>query len=250
MAKIRGKPVRPRSNDGREYRKILRVLVDAPVLRGIAAGLELGTETLIALQQGQVFALANVRAKLTSEGGDRLDTFFNDLAGSHEARFVQAHRRALGVSTLAATLSQPEIRVAMELATKRNVDLIKLIERRHIPRVFAQVRELYGTRPFDRQALADLFAREWGYRDYPLRRIARDQVNKSIGDLNRIRQGQIGVTHYEWSTAGDNRVRETHRNNDGATFSWNDPPLSTGHPGHDYQCRCVALAVLDDLVPQ
>ena len=248
MAKIRGKPVRPRSNDAREYRKILRSLVDAPVLRGIAAGLDLGTETLIALQQGQAFAMANVRAKLTAEGVDRLDTFFADLAGSHERRFVQAHRQALAISSLAVTLSQPEIRAAMERAARVNVELIKLIEQRHIPKVFAQVRELYATRPFDRQALAKLFAREWGYRDYPLRRIARDQVNKSIGDLNRIRQGQIGVTHYEWSTAGDNRVRDTHRANDGATFSWTDPPLATGHPGHDYQCRCVALAVLDDLV--
>ena len=213
-----------------------------------AAGLDLATETLIALQQGEAFALENVRRRLTAEGTDLLDTFFDDLAGSHERRFVQAHRRALGVSLLAGTLSQPEIRRAMQQATKQNVKLIRLIAQRHIPKVFAQVHALTKTTPFDRSALARLFAQQWGYRDYPLRRIARDQVNKSIGSLNQIRQTQIGVTHYEWATAGDNRVRATHQANDGQTFSWSDPPVSTGHPGHDIQCRCVPLAVLDELV--
>jgi len=248
MARVLGKPVGPRAVDARAYRKVLRELVDVPVLRGVTAGLDLATETLAALQSGQSIAFQNVMDKLTVEGRERLDEFFNGLSGSHEKRFVQAHRRALGVSALQALLSDTQVRVAMEAATSENVNLIRLIAKKHLPKVFGQVADLYGSKPFDRQALAKLFSDQWGYRDYPLRRIARDQVNKSVGSLNRIRQQQIGVSKYEWASAGDNRVRLRHSQNDGQTFSWNDPPLGTGHPGHEIQCRCVALAVLDDVI--
>ncbi len=250
MAKIRGSPVRPRSNDARKYRKILRELVDVPVLRGVAAGLEVGTETLASLQYAQTLSFENVRKKLKADARDRLDDFFDELSGSHEKRFVQAHRKALGVSALQALLSDKVVREAMEQAMRVNVDLIKLVAKKHLPKVFKQVAELYGSKPFDREALAGLFAKEWGYRDYPLRRIARDQVNKAVGSLNQIRQKQIGVSRYEWATAGDNRVRERHAAHNGLTFAWDNPPVDTGHPGNEIQCRCVALAVLDDLVKQ
>ncbi len=45
---------------------------------------------------------------------------------------------------------------------------------------------------------------------------------------------------YVWRTQRDERVRPSHRMNDGRIFSWSDPP-STGHPGEDYNCRCEAV---------
>lgn len=47
------------------------------------------------------------------------------------------------------------------------------------------------------------------------------------------------TTHYIWRTRGDNKVRALHAANNGRIFSW-DSPLSTGHPGEDYNCRCTA----------
>ena len=49
------------------------------------------------------------------------------------------------------------------------------------------------------------------------------------------------TTHYIWRTQGDNKVRPSHRANDGKIFSWDDPP-PTGHPGEDFGCRCFAQA--------
>ena len=60
-----------------------------------------------------------------------------------------------------------------------------------------------------------------------------------------------GVEEYIWSTSGDSRVRESHKKLNGKRFRWDDPPVvdeKTGrrcHPGEDYECRCVALAVFD-----
>jgi len=83
------------------------------------------------------------------------------------------------------------------------------------------------------------------------RLIARDQIAKLNGQIARQQQEDAGVTEYTWSTSGDSRVRPSHRALDGKRFSWNDPPVvdtKTGrrcHPGEDYQCRCVALAIFD-----
>lgn len=76
--------------------------------------------------------------------------------------------------------------------------------------------------------------------------IARDQIAKLNGDITKARQTAAGVTRYRWSTSGDDRVRDTHRAHNGKIFFWDKPPADTGHPGQDFQCRCIAEPVFDD----
>jgi SPP1 gp7 family putative phage head morphogenesis protein len=45
---------------------------------------------------------------------------------------------------------------------------------------------------------------------------------------------------YVWHTRNDEKVRPSHRANDGHLFDWSDSP-ATGHPGADYNCRCQAI---------
>jgi SPP1 gp7 family putative phage head morphogenesis protein len=66
--------------------------------------------------------------------------------------------------------------------------------------------------------------------------IARDQVSKLNGSINRIRQASVGIDEYVWSTSKDEWVRETHMENEGKRFRWDNPPAETGHPGEDIQC--------------
>lgn len=72
------------------------------------------------------------------------------------------------------------------------------------------------------------------------RGIARDQTNKFNGNLAELRQKEVGISQYRWSTSLDERVRYTHRLNEGKVFSWDNPPASTGHPGTQIRCRCTA----------
>jgi len=80
--------------------------------------------------------------------------------------------------------------------------------------------------------------------------IARDQVLKLNGQIDRQRQQQAGITEYIWRTSRDERVRETHAILDGTRQSWATPPeVAPGryeHPGGDYQCRCSAEAIIPD----
>ena len=80
--------------------------------------------------------------------------------------------------------------------------------------------------------------------------IARDQVAKLNSALTESTQRAAGVTHYRWRSSNDQRVRPMHHALDGSIQAWDDPPVTNGdgdrnHPGEDYQCRCVAIPVID-----
>jgi SPP1 gp7 family putative phage head morphogenesis protein len=82
--------------------------------------------------------------------------------------------------------------------------------------------------------------------------LANDQTLKLNGQLARTRQQNAGITKYIWTTSRDERVRESHAELDGQTFSYDDPPITSpdgrrGHPGDDFQCRCTAFPVLPEL---
>nr|DAO73976.1 MAG TPA: minor capsid protein [Caudoviricetes sp.] len=78
--------------------------------------------------------------------------------------------------------------------------------------------------------------------------IARDQSSKLNAALTRARHEEVGIKKYMWSTSGDERVRASHAEKDGKIFEYTNPPADTGHPGHDVNCRCVQIPVLDDAV--
>lgn len=78
--------------------------------------------------------------------------------------------------------------------------------------------------------------------------IAIDQTQKLIGDLNRVRQENEGVTRYEWDANVDARTRSAHQSNNGNVYSWDDrtPGDALGPPGLEPRCRCVANPVIED----
>lgn len=83
------------------------------------------------------------------------------------------------------------------------------------------------------------------------RLLARDQLSKLNGEITKSQQEDAGVEEYIWSDSGDGRVRDRHKQLNGKKFRWDDPPVidtrtgRRGHPGDDYECRCVALPVFD-----
>jgi len=95
--------------------------------------------------------------------------------------------------------------------------------------------------------------------------VARDQLSKAYSDINRVNQRNIGVNKYFWDTVEDSDVRKSHSVLNGKLCKWADPSVYKdspkderwksrssiggyiGHPGEDYQCRCVAQPFMPDL---
>jgi len=139
---------------------------------------------------------------------------------------------------------------AIEAFRKRNIALIESLQGRQLEEIrgILEVAEIQGLRvEVIRQQIQARFDVSRSKADL----LARDQTLKLNGELTEKRQTQAGITRYKWSTSNDERVRKTHEDLDGEDFSWDDPPVTNdagdrNHPGGDYQCRCVAIPILDD----
>lgn len=78
--------------------------------------------------------------------------------------------------------------------------------------------------------------------------IARTESSKAMTALTEARAKDLGVNWYQWRTADDARVRNSHKHMEGVLVRWNDPPSpeqlaglkSVGHynAGNIYNCRC------------
>lgn len=149
-------------------------------------------------------------------------------------------------------ISEPWLSTQIDLFRQTNVGLIQGLVDDTFKRVETRVANGFraGTRPEDMiQGIKD----DLGVSTSRARLIARDQVSKLYGQLDKLRQSGLGITKYTWRTARDERVRDRHEELEGKVFAWDDPPVTNSkgernHPGEDYQCRCYAEPYLQDLL--
>lgn len=143
---------------------------------------------------------------------------------------------------------EPDLKARIRDFTTENVALIKSLPSTYFSdierQVIASVKE--GKRWED---VAKDLEERYKVSERRANLIARDQVGKFHGQLNRARMTKLGITRYVWRTVKDNRVRSEHDERDGKIFSWDDPP-EDGHPGIPIQCRCYPEPVLDELIAE
>jgi SPP1 gp7 family putative phage head morphogenesis protein len=96
--------------------------------------------------------------------------------------------------------------------------------------------------------------------------LARDQMGKLNGQITQAQMQEIGLDYYVWSTAFDDRVRDSHAAMEGLLCRWDDASVCSYdggktwvdrpsaavqlHPGQDIQCRCVGLAYYPELTAE
>lgn len=171
----------------------------------------------------------------------------SDLVGGmfdRHARAVMAdNAKKLSVIGIKST----DLRIGPELA-KRRSENVRLVEK--AGRAYADsVKEIFEAPDVNGMRVEDLQAKLEARGNVSESRaalIARDQTLKLNGAITQMRQENAGVSRYTWSTSLDERVRPEHVALEGQVFDWNSPP-AVGHPGQDYQCRCIAVPVLDEL---
>lgn len=151
---------------------------------------------------------------------------------------------AIGVSPL---LRDEGLAAAADAFTVENVALIKTVPERYFGEIEQVVVDGVNGGQRATTIAKDIEAR-FEVSTTNAARIANDSVGKFFGDLNRVRQQELGITRYTWVTAHDNRVRDTHRGLDGQVFEWADPPMGggtdeaeAGNPGFGINCRCQGL---------
>lgn len=166
------------------------------------------------------------------------------LFDAHAAKVADANKKAL---RLVGIKVASDVGLADKIAVRRDEN-IKLVE--NAGRVYAaSVRAIvddpdnFGLRVED---LKDKLQERGDVSENRAELIARDQTLKLNGQITEARQTAAGVNEYIWSTSLDERVRPEHAALEGQRFSWDSPP-APGHPGQDYNCRCVALPYVPEL---
>lgn len=86
--------------------------------------------------------------------------------------------------------------------------------------------------------------------------IARQETKLMLASLKGSRLTQAGAKRYRWKcVAGSAKhpVRPRHKALDGQIFAWSNPPRTSedgeparyNNPGEDYNCRCLAIPILE-----
>jgi len=140
-------------------------------------------------------------------------------------------KAAVGVDPL---MREPaSIGARIEHFTAENVALIKKIP----AKFFGEIEQVVyrgvrmGTRA---EGIAETLQERYGVAESDAARIARDQVGKFFGEMNKVRQEALGIDAYTWHTMEDNRVRDEHDAIDGTQRLWTESPI----PGEEINCRC------------
>lgn len=158
-------------------------------------------------------------------------------------QFSKTGEKVTGVDPITG---DPWLAQEVRAFTVQNVNLIKSIPEEHFKKLQDAVIRgaTSGTLQTD---ITDTIKKIGDVSENKAKLIARDQVSKFNGNLSKLRQKDVGLKRYIWSTSGDDRVRPDHAERDGKTFSWDDPP-EDGHPGEPINCRCVAIPVFEDVL--
>ena len=159
-------------------------------------------------------------------------------------QFQKINQSVFGIDIF---VDQPFLRDQLELFARQNAQLIESITEQELLQVSGVVERglLQGSSFTD---VARELSKRAGITGRRATLIARDQTQRLNSSLTRLRQESIGVEEYVWRTAGDERVRPTHKANNGKTFRWDRPPSVTGHPGNDINCRCIPQPVLEGII--
>lgn len=175
-------------------------------------------------------------ARIAREFADHVSSF-------QRVQLNRQLRAALGVDVLLAHSPEPTTRLSNFVS--ENVSLIRGLPER-VARQVEQIVTRGITTASLHPDLADDLEREFSFGERRSALIARDQVGKLYGQLNASRQRGLGITHFRWTTVGDERVRDEHQDLDGEVFAYDDPPAE-GLPGEPILCRCYASPIFDDL---
>jgi SPP1 gp7 family putative phage head morphogenesis protein len=171
---------------------------------------------------------------------------------------LAAHKTMRGreiYRALQAEIERHGFAAELERIAARNAELIRSLPREVAERVTSRARVLHqeGARPAEIERELRRFAGHLS--ESKIRLIARTELSRAETDLSRERSENIGLTHYQWQTSEDQRVRQSHRAMDGVLVSWSDPPapekligepstLGHYHAGQAPNCRCLTLPLI------
>lgn len=201
-------------------------------------------DQFIEILQNIIRSIEESMKPIEEEAIREMEEIGEEINNFNAQQFQKINQSVFGIDIF---VDQPFLRDQLELFARQNAQLIESITEQELLQVSGVVERglLQGSTFTD---VARELSKRAGITGRRATLIARDQTQRLNSSLTRLRQESIGVEEYIWRTVGDERVRPTHRANNGKTFRWDRPPSVTGHPGNDINCRCIPEPVLEGII--
>ena len=164
-----------------------------------------------------------------------LITAFREGWDSPDAKIKMADKASM---TLQYSIQDDALKTAMEMNLYRFSAAKTLAEVQALNQLF---RESSNYKDFERKAtgVCEAFNKQWQKTEY-------DTAYNSALSTSRYRQMlrlTKGAPYWEYVTARDERVRETHRGLDGVILRFDDERWQKIYPPNGWRCRCVVSSL-------
>ena len=170
-------------------------------------------------------------------------------------------KKTLGVNLSEDYYNGRFFETELEQWVSDNVDLITMVPANMLDKMKETIVEGYS-KGLTAKDIGAIIQQNYNMSANHARFIARDQMAKLSADITRKEHEDAGVSRYQWSDSGDQRVRPGHALLNDKVFCYDNPPeimewrdtksggywVNTGrrcNPGQDFNCRCVAIPVFD-----
>lgn len=213
------------------------ILNNSPLRKDTA---EEDIEILIRVLRSEVEARKTDPKPLLTEVAEDTDRVVNKTLSRQVKAGAGIDITFLGITRI------PELNPLIDLIVSENVDLITDLTEKTIRDVRGIIKRAARQGLRSEEITSDLMG-TIGASKRRAKFIARDQIGSINGEMTRVRHQALGLDEFEWSTSGDEKVRDSHAALHGKTFSWARPP-SVGIPGEDFACRCTGIPVLAKLL--
>ena len=182
----------------------------------------------------------------TSQAENIANGFVSRGDAQNHAEVSTNLKNQTGIDLSAYLRNSPNIAERVNTLTAGNIQLIKSIRSQYLDKVQNAVMQAMVKGTLNKDLAAQI--KDLGKTtEKRAMFIARDQSSKLNAALTQARHEDVGIKKYMWSTSLDERVRDSHADKEGLIFEYANPPADTGHPGHDFNCRCVAIPVFDEV---
>ncbi|GHA66211.1 hypothetical protein GCM10009007_03340 [Formosimonas limnophila] len=196
--------------------------------------------------------LGELDASMIDEAAKKLPFLFDEIRDYNARKFKKLLSDALGkrkASGLISLIEPKAIEFLREAYVTANTTLIRSVSNDVATRITREI----AKDPRDLPPLIDRIEKAGNVTRSRARTIARTETAKLNADMSKVKSVALGITSYEWRTAGDERVRDDHDICDGKTYKYGEQTDSDSgnEPGQDVNCRCVAINVItDDVLEQ
>lgn len=177
------------------------------------------------------------------------------VSGVNKINRMDIQKQANVLRAIDPTANEPWLNAFMMTSIRENVNYIKSIPGEYFNRIETIV--FQGVK--SGQNINDMASDIRKVKEVSFNRakfIAKDQSGSILGQMTQIRHKNMGVKKFKWRTSKDERVRgkpsgrypkatPSHYDLDGNIYNYEDPPHGLV-PGRDYNCRCVAIPIVEE----